>query len=124
MATPSSEAPLPSREQLQRWISELVEAVEQEQVDTAELVELLGQLRRLGRDAGWLADVLLLLSREQGAALPALATAWSRTGQSTYVHAPATRLTKLADGYGSAVGVLAAYQDLSADASGDETSCG
>ncbi|MHA6806302.1 hypothetical protein [Salinifilum ghardaiensis] len=124
MATPSSEDPLPSRDQLQRWISELVEAVEQEQVDTAELVDVLGQLRRLGRDAGWLADVLLLLSREQGATLPALATAWSRTGQSTYVHAPATRLAKLSEGYGSTAGVLAAYQDLPADASGDETSCG
>ncbi len=70
MTTSSDEDAFPNREQLQRWVADLAEAVEDRQVDAAALVELLGLLRRLGRDVGWLADVVLLLAREQGAALP------------------------------------------------------
>ncbi|MHA6799724.1 hypothetical protein [Bounagaea algeriensis] len=112
METPSYANAFPSRAQLQHWGTDLAEAVDDRQVDAAALVELLALLRRLGRDAGWLADVVLLLAREQGAALPGLARAWSRTGQSTYTHAPDARIHKLVDGYGSAAGVLQAYLAL------------
>lgn len=105
----STTPPWPSRAELHRWATELHERVQAGDISTQELVDLLQDNRRASRDLGWLADWLLMLSREHDAKLPALATAWSTSGRSTLVRGPDAKLKRLTDRYGDTDAVLAAF---------------
>lgn len=104
--------PWPSRSDLQQWAIGLNERVRAGEFTVQELVDQLQDSRRVSRDLGWLADWLLMLSREHDAKLPALATAWSTSGRSTLVRGPDAKLKRLTDRYGDAGAVLDAFLTL------------
>lgn len=107
-----SDVPWPSRAELHQWARDLDERVQAGEINVQELVNLLEDNRRASRDLSWVANWLLVLSRERGAKLPALATAWSTSGRSTLVRGPDAKLKRLTDRFGDADTVLAKFFTL------------
>lgn len=111
----SEGSPVPQRAVLQKWVDEVAERIEAEEVSSRELAVELAHVRRAARDLGWVADYLLVAAREQGAKLPMLGAAWSRSGQAVNVRGPDQRLKKLRDRIGDAATVRRYVLALPAD---------
>lgn len=98
----------PSRADLQHWAT----ALDTSECDVDTLIDLLAEVRRETRDLGWLADYLLLRARDDGASLPRLATAWSRSGNALLVRGPDARLKRLTDEHGTPEALLQQFLSL------------
>lgn len=105
-------SPIPTRTELQAWLAQLAEDVEQGREDPVHLAEALADVRRAARDLGHVADWLLLAAREQGAALPILAASWSASGRRELVNGPTTRLHRLTDRGLTPPALLEAFVEL------------
>lgn len=73
------------------WLEETAARLRTEELPTATLVALLGELRQASAACADASDWLLLAAREQGVSLRQLAPAFGKG----YVRAPAARLEKL-----------------------------
>ncbi len=104
--------PVPARLELQQFLSALADEAEEGGVSSEYLVALLAQARQASRDLGWVSDWVLTASRENGATLPALAEAWSASGNRLYVRGPDERLKKLHDRRGDSADILALFLAL------------
>ncbi|OXM74794.1 MULTISPECIES: hypothetical protein [Amycolatopsis] len=92
MTEPAAEIRAPITEaDVLAWLEETAQAVRAHAVPPAELIRLLGELRRASAACADASDWVLLAAREEGASLRQIAPVFGKG----YVRAPAARLEKL-----------------------------